>query len=50
MREYAKAWEVRNPEPKFSQYYHPSENQKKKDYIGGLVAVVAIVGVAWYVL
>ena len=50
MREYAKAWEVRNPEPKFSQYYHPSEDQKKKDYLGGLVAVAAIGGVAWYVL
>ena len=50
MREYAKAWEVRNPEPKFSQYYHPSENQKKKDYLGGLVAVAVIGGVAWYVL
>ena len=50
MREYAKTWEVRNPEPKFSNYYNPSEGQKKKDYLGGLVAVAAIGGVAWYVL
>ena len=50
MREYAKAWEVRNAEPKFYQYYHPSENQKKKDYLGGLVAIVAISGIAYYVL
>ena len=28
MREYVKAWEVRNPEPCFFQYYHPSEDQK----------------------
>ena len=25
MREFAKAWEARNPEPKLSQYYHPWE-------------------------
>ena len=50
MREYAKAWEASNPEPKFYQYYHPSENQKKKDYLGGFIAIIAIGGVAWYVL
>ena len=50
MREYAKAWKEKNPEPKFYQYYHPSEEQKKKDYLGALVAVAAIGGVAYYVL
>jgi len=50
MREYRKAWEVRNPEPQFYQYYHASQDQKKKDYIGGLVAVAVIGGIAYYVL
>ena len=50
MREYAHAWETKNPEPKFFQYYHPSEEQKKKDYIGGFIAIITIGGVAWYVL
>ena len=50
MREYAQAWETKNPEPKFYQYYHPSSEQKKKDYLGGFMAIIAIGGVAWYVL
>ena len=50
MREYARAWEAENPEPKFYQYYHPSEEQKKKDYLGAFAAVAAIGGVAYYVL
>ena len=50
MREYARAWETANPEPKFYQYYHPSEDHKKKDYLGTFVAVAAIGGVAYYVL
>lgn len=50
MREYAQALEEINPEPKFYQYYHPSEDRKKKDYIGRLVAIAAIGGVAYYVL
>lgn len=50
MREYATAWIVRNPEPRFFQYYHPSEDQKKKDYLGAVIAVAAIGGAAWYVL
>ena len=50
MREYANAWETKHPEPKFYQYYHPSEDQKKKDYLGALVAIAAIGGVAYYVL
>jgi len=50
IEEYAKAWIVRNPEPKFYQYYHPSEDQKKKNYLGALAAVAAIGGIAYYVL
>ena len=50
MREYARSWETAHPEPKFYQYYHPSEDQKKKDYLGAFVAVAAIGGVAYYVL
>ena len=50
MAEYAQALDVRAPMPKFFQYYHPSEAQKKKDYIGALVAITAISGIAYYVL
>jgi len=50
MREYARAWEVQNPEPKFYQYYHPSEEQKKKDYLIAISTIAAISGIAWYVL
>lgn len=50
MREYARAWETKHPEPKFDQYYHPSEDQKKKDYLGALITITAIGGVAYYVL
>ena len=50
MREYARAWETANPEPKFYQYYHPNEDQKKKDYLSAFVAVTAIGVVAYYVL
>ena len=50
IREYASAWAAKNPEPKFYQYYHPGEEQKKKDYLGAVIAIAAIGGVAYYVL
>ena len=50
MREYAKAWEAANPEPQLHQYYHPSPQQKRKDYMGAIVAIAAIGGVAYYFL
>ena len=50
MVEYARALDARAPMPQFFQYYHPSEAQKKKDYIGALVAIGAIGGIAYYVL
>ena len=46
MREYAAA----NPEPQFHQYYHPSQQQKYKDYLGAIVVVAAVGGIAYYVL
>ena len=50
MRQYATAWEAEHPKPKFHQYYHPSEHQKKKDYLSALVSIAAIGGFAYYVL
>ena len=50
MVEYARALDAQNPKPQFFQYYHPSEAQKKKDYLGALVAIGAIGGIAYYVL
>ena len=47
MVEYAKAFD---PEPQFYQYYHPSEDQKKKDYVFALATVVGVGAVAYYVL
>ena len=50
MVEYRKAWETRNPEPQFYQYYHPSEDQKKKDYLSAVITITAVGCVAYYVL
>ena len=50
MVEYARALDVRDPEPQLFKYYHPSEAQKRKDYGFAVVCIALIGGVAYYVL
>ena len=50
MIEYARAIDAQDPEPKFYQYYHPSPIQKQKDYGFALISILAIGGIAYYVL
>ena len=50
MLEYMKAWETENPEPQLYQYYHPSEDQKKKNYLSSVAAIATVGCVAYYVL
>ena len=50
MLEYTRAWEARNPEPQLHMYYHPSAEQKNKDYLTALATIAGTAAVAYYVL
>ena len=50
MIEYRLALDRKNPEPQFTQYYAPDENQINKDYIITCSIIVLVGGIAYYMI